>query len=88
MWQYAGTQESPLDSDIRSYSQRLANGNTLITESNGGRILEVTGDGEIVWEFVNPVRGGPDDGQIPIICKAERLDAYVAATLFQARLKT
>jgi hypothetical protein len=78
-WQYAGTATSPLESDIRSYAQRLPNGNTLITESNGGRILEVDQDKEVVWEFVNPVRGGPDNAQIPIICKAQRLDRKVGA---------
>lgn len=30
VWQYTGTPESPLESDIRSYTQRLPNGNTLI----------------------------------------------------------
>jgi hypothetical protein len=30
----------------------------LITESSGGWILEVTHRGEIVWQFLNPVRGG------------------------------
>lgn len=88
VWQYAGTAESPLDSDIRSYSQRLRNGNTLITESNGGRIIEVTRDGDIVWEYTNPVRGGPDNGKIPIICKALRLDAYIAAAFLQVSLET
>jgi hypothetical protein len=80
VWQYTGTKESPLESDIRSYTQRLPNGNTLITESNPGRILEVTPDREIVWEYVNPVRGGPD-GRIPIICKALRLDGDAIAFL-------
>jgi hypothetical protein len=74
VWQYAGTAELPFDSAIRSSQQRLANGNTLITESNGGRIVEVTPDGDVVWQFVNPVRGGEDDGKIPIICWAQRLD--------------
>ena len=47
---------------FRSYSatcgtaQRLANGNTLITESDSGRAFEVTREGEIVWEFWNPER--------------------------------
>ncbi|HEX6260017.1 MAG TPA: arylsulfotransferase family protein [Woeseiaceae bacterium] len=88
VWQYAGTMESPLDSDIRSYSQRLRNGNTLITESNGGRILEVTADQEIVWEYTNPVRGGPDNQKIPIICKAQRLDPHIVAAFLQVSLKT
>lgn len=81
VWEYRGSEASPLDSVIRSYATRLENGNTLITESNGGRILEVTLEGTIVWEFVNPVRGGPD-GKIPIICKAYRLDDEFTAGLF------
>jgi hypothetical protein len=88
VWQYAGTADSPLDSDIRSYSQRLRNGNTLITESNGGRILEVTPDRSIVWEYTNPVRGGPDNARIPIICKAQRIDASVASALLKIPLET
>jgi hypothetical protein len=73
VWQYAGTAEQPLESVIRADQQRLANGNTLITESNGGRIVEVAPDGAIVWQFVNPVRGGEQDERIPIICWAQRL---------------
>jgi len=73
-WQYAGTPEAPFVSRIRSDQQRLPDGNTLITESNGGRLLEVTRDGRIVWEFVNPVRGGEDDAQIPVIAWAERYE--------------
>lgn len=90
VWEYAGTAKDPLDSNIRSDQQRLANGNTLITESNGGRIVEVTPEGEIVWEFVNPVRGG--DNKIPIVAWSERLDpARLDPTLLdvpQARLES
>jgi hypothetical protein len=35
-------------------AQRLPNGNTLITESSFGRIFEVTKNGKIVSEYVNP----------------------------------
>ena len=42
VWQYAGTATRPLASDIRSEQQRLPNGNTLIVESDGGRLVEVT----------------------------------------------
>ena len=42
-----------------SSAQRLANGNTLITEGFPGRIFEVTGKGEIVWEYmVAPAKTG------------------------------
>ena len=73
-WEYAGTDDAPLRSDIRSCQQRLANGNVLINESDHGRLLEVTRDGEIVWEFVHPVRGGEDDRLVPVVSSALRYD--------------
>ncbi|MCQ2444214.1 MAG: arylsulfotransferase family protein, partial [Mailhella sp.] len=53
----------PLDasrfySPFISAAQRLPNGNTLITEGSDGRLLEVTADHEIVWEFINPYIDG------------------------------
>jgi hypothetical protein len=35
-------------------AQRLPNANTLITEGVGGRLLEVTPECEIVWEYMSP----------------------------------
>lgn len=46
-------------------------------ESDGGRVLEVTRDGEIVWEFVNPERRELETEprpMIPVIGWAERID--------------
>ena len=56
VWSFEGTDENPLDSENRGGAQRLANGNTLISESTAGRILEVTPDGSVVWEYVSPLR--------------------------------
>ena len=42
-------------SSFASGAQRLPNGNTLITETATGRLIEVRSDGEVVWEFVNPI---------------------------------
>ena len=42
-----------------SSAQRLPNGNTLITEGPDGRLFEVTREGRIVWEYVNPLFEGP-----------------------------
>jgi hypothetical protein len=81
-WQYAGTADQPFDSAIRADQQRLPNGNTLMTESNGGRLLEVTRSGQVVWEYVNPVRLGDEDEWIPIIAGSERL----APSFFEAGL--
>jgi len=41
-------------SNFTSAVQRLANGNTLITEAWHGRIFEVTPDKKTVWEYVVP----------------------------------
>jgi hypothetical protein len=73
-WEYSGTEAHPFDSVLRSGQERLPNGNTLITESDGGRIFEVTPDQEIVWEYVNPVRGGDNDEYIPIVSWGLRID--------------
>ena len=77
-WEYEGTDFAPFESDVRASQQRLTNGNTLITEETGGRLLEVTPGGEIVWEYYNPVRAegrGEDGGDlIPIVSWAERVD--------------
>jgi hypothetical protein len=62
---------APLVSQIRSGQQLLANGNLLITESDHGRLLEVTPAGEVVWEFVNPARGG-DEGELTAVVSCGR----------------
>ena len=59
-WAYRGTPEQPFFSPHSGAVQRLANGNTLITESASGRAFEVTPDGERVWEFSNPHRAAGD----------------------------
>jgi hypothetical protein len=41
-------------SERRGAAHRLPNGNTLITESDRGRAIEVTSDGDVVWHFANP----------------------------------
>jgi len=37
--------------------QRLPNGNTLVCEGACGRFFEVTQDGAVIWEYVNPYFG-------------------------------
>ena len=46
--------DSKFYSHFKSGAQRLPNGNTLITESNCGRLFEVTPERETVWEYVCP----------------------------------
>ncbi|MFH1501579.1 MAG: arylsulfotransferase family protein [Candidatus Eisenbacteria bacterium] len=72
-WTYSGTAGRPLYSETCGSCQRLPNGNTLITESDNGRALEVTPGGTIVWEFVSPFRAGEDGELIATLLEAVRL---------------
>jgi hypothetical protein len=45
-----------------SATQRLPNGNTVTQLSRVGRQVEVTRDGEVVWEYINPMTAdGPQE---------------------------
>ena len=77
-WSYGGSDEQPLYSKFLGAVQRLPNGNTLITESDAGRALEVTPKGEIVWQFHNPERAGDRDQYIATLPEVLRLPADFA----------
>ncbi len=62
VWHYRGSEARPFHSRTCGTARRLANGNTLVTESDNGRAFELSPDKEIVWEFFNPHRAG-NDGQ-------------------------
>jgi hypothetical protein len=62
VWEYAPNLKSAADqksgfdlfSTNVSSAQRLPNGNTLIVEGTRGRVIEVTRDLEVVWEYISP----------------------------------
>lgn len=54
VWEYQSDPAQQFFSVSRGSSQRLPNGNTLITESDKGRVFEVSYGKEIMWEFFNP----------------------------------
>jgi len=56
VWSYAASQPEDFFSPARGSAQRLANGNTLICESDRGRAFEITPAGEMVWLWLNPDR--------------------------------
>ncbi|HEX6312899.1 MAG TPA: aryl-sulfate sulfotransferase [Acidimicrobiia bacterium] len=51
---YPQGEEDEFFAAIISGSQRLPNGNTLVTYGTHGRVVEVTPDGEEVWDYINP----------------------------------
>ena len=65
VWSYRGEPTHTFDSHFISGCQRLANGNTLICEGQWGRIFEVTTDGDLVWEYINPFFTEPEPGRLP-----------------------
>jgi len=74
-WAYRGTQDAPFYSSTCGTAQRLPDGNTLVTESDRGRAFELTADGEIVWEYLNPHRTGEQGQLIATLFEAWRLPA-------------
>lgn len=73
LWQYAGTKEDPFQSRGRGSQQALPNGNVLIAESHQGRLLEVTPDKEVVWEYVTPHRSPKDHNDVAVVCSVQRM---------------
>ncbi len=61
VWTYEGSPEKPFFSRVCGAVQRLPNGNTLIAETTPGRALEVTTEGEVVWEYANRGRAQNTD---------------------------
>jgi uncharacterized protein (UPF0248 family) len=59
VWKYQDRPAWNFFSPRMGNAQRLRNGNTLICEAYFGRFFEVTKNGEIVWEYVNPFFGRP-----------------------------
>ena len=66
-WQFVSAEPTDVFSPFISGASRQANGNTLICSGTGGRFLEVTREGEIVWEYRSPFSGDVknEDGSPP-----------------------
>ncbi len=65
-WTYEATPNTDFFSVFISSVQRLPNNNTLIDSGASGTIFEVTRDGQVVWEYVNPVTDGGILGSMDI----------------------
>jgi len=63
VWMYKGDPLNSFYSHHMSGAQRLWSGNTLICEAGFGRLFEVTPEGDIVWEYINPRVDEAFDGQ-------------------------
>ena len=61
VWSYSD--QGNFFSSFISGAHRLPNGNTFICSGAPGRMLEVTPEGEIVWDFLNPYAGDTQPGE-------------------------
>ncbi len=64
LWTYEGVPREDFYSDWGGANQPLPNGNILITDSNSGRVFELTPGGNIAWDFFNPTVRGKERANI------------------------
>lgn len=74
-WEFYSTKKFPFFSHSGGSNIRLANGNTLITETRKGRVFEVDPAGEVVWIYLNPARVLSKKNIIARIYEMQQLDA-------------
>jgi Arylsulfotransferase (ASST) len=72
VWEFPGDSPEKLSSQIFGAAQKLPNGNVLVTEADNARLLEVTPDKKVVWEYRNPVRLGPGKQLTSVLFWAHR----------------
>ena len=70
VWEYEAEEPADFFSLRKGSSQRLANGNTLIANSDNGDAFEVTRSGDLVWHYVNP--RADDKGRRATIVRIKR----------------
>ncbi|MGB5318674.1 aryl-sulfate sulfotransferase [Eudoraea sp.] len=56
-WTYVAKDTLSFYGSFISGAHRMENGNTFINEGPKGRFFEVTPEGDMVWEYLNPYRG-------------------------------
>jgi hypothetical protein len=79
VWSYEGNPSNGFSTNSGGSTQRLPNGNTLITESDTGRAFEVTPSGERVWEYYNGSRAGEKGELVATLCEVVRLERSFTA---------
>lgn len=72
IWTYTATPAESFYAMNISGAQRLSNGNTLICNGPSGTFIEVTPNGDIVWEYTNPIYGGQGQRANNAVFRAER----------------
>ena len=56
VWEWPGARDFDMFTGVNGAVEPLENGNILIAETSRGRLIEVTPDGAVVWEYIVPER--------------------------------
>jgi hypothetical protein len=80
VWAYEGTPDNGFYTESSGSVYRLPNGNTLIIQSNSGRVFEVTEDQQVVWEYYNPHRAGRNDELVATLFDVVRINPDQVST--------
>jgi len=67
-YRFRGSGDTAVYTHDRGMQETLDNGNVLITETRRGRVVEITPDGKIAWEFINRY----DDSNVAMMAGAVR----------------
>ncbi|AUG81439.1 hypothetical protein CFP65_6801 [Kitasatospora sp. MMS16-BH015] len=71
VWEYQDPARESFFAPFMGSAQRLANGNTLVTDSPAGRLFEVTPEGYLCWEYVIPQFGAYTENEVRKLFPAE-----------------
>ncbi|MBT6444617.1 MAG: PQQ-binding-like beta-propeller repeat protein [Acidimicrobiaceae bacterium] len=75
-WTYKGKPVHQFFSSYISGAERLWSGSVLVCEGASGRLFEVTRDGDVVWEWINPFENKRRNGDVSVtIYRAHRYPA-------------
>jgi hypothetical protein len=83
--EYTGPEAAPLHSRRSGRVQVLPNGNILVVETEGGRALELSAEGKLVWEFHSPFRVGESRDKVASLYSLERVGRGRSSWLTSSR---
>lgn len=72
VWEYTADPPSNFYTSVMAGSDRLPNGNTLISDAYNGRLFEVTREKELVWEYVVPMWNQRSGGTTNMVYRVHR----------------
>ncbi len=80
VWHYKGDPPHSFVSIFSGNVARLDGGNLLTSVSCSGFAVELTPEGQVVWEFHSPHRAGGDKELVAVLFDVQRLAPLTAAT--------